>query len=175
MYFSEIGNKYKNVDIHQFLFYIYFYLASFYTRPEGLVVVCWRIQQKKFWFNEATFHKSKGAEISAESETNIKKVKKTFFSTWQHVRPAEIYEYFTFFRHFFNIPISAHQNPIDLEDCVKKTNMKRRHSHENRFGLVWLFALSRVGKMSGMKRRSVAHTRNIVRMSFRSCACAQIF
>ncbi len=28
-FFCEIRNKYKNVDIHQFLFYIYFYFASF--------------------------------------------------------------------------------------------------------------------------------------------------
>ncbi len=65
-------------------------------------------------------------------------MKKDFFSTWQHVRPAEIPEYFIFFRHFFNIPISAHQNPIDLEDfCAKNQHEKTTFAREPVwFGLV---------------------------------------
>ncbi len=76
-------------------------------------------------------------------------MKKDFFSTWQHVRPAEIHEYFIFFRHFFNIPISAHQNPIDLEDCcAKKTTWK--DDIRMGTGLVWMIALSKPHRSRGL-------------------------
>ncbi len=128
LWWDTVGNKYKNVDIRQFLFYIYFYFASFYTRPQGPVVVCWRIQQKKSRYNEVTLHKSKGAEISGWKRDKYKKSEEKLFlymATCPTCGNSWIFYIFPPFFQYSNIcPSKPHRGLLCKKNQHEKTTFE---------------------------------------------------